>query len=156
MEQYKIFTWSKKDFPDPKGLMEKLKELGFEVVVMCDPGIKVEDGYKTYEEGIKNEVFIKYPDGTNYSGQVWPGWCHFPDFTNPKTRQWWKDQFKEYVKLGVEGLWNDMNEIATWGNMLPENIEMRFRREQEHSYDAEGEISMDFKWREARYEGTKH
>ena len=109
MEQYKIFTWSKKDFFDPKGMIKKLKELGFEVVVMCDPGIKVESGYKTYDEGIRNEVFLKYPDGTNYSGQVWPGWCHFPDFTNPMTRQWWKDQFKEYIDLGVEGFWNDMN-----------------------------------------------
>jgi alpha-glucosidase len=62
----------------------------------------------------------------SYSGQVWPGWCHFPDFTNPTTRKWWKDQFTEYVNLGVKGFWNDMNEIATWGNMLPENIEMNF------------------------------
>ena len=39
---------------------------------------------------------------------------------------WWKEQFKDYVALGVEGYWNDMNEIATWGQMLPENIEMDF------------------------------
>jgi alpha-glucosidase len=126
MEKYKIFTWSKKDFPDPKALMEKLDAMGFHVVVICDPGIKVESGYHTYEDGLKHDVFIKYPDGTNYTGQVWPGWCHFPDFTNPKARAWWKDQFRDYVNLNIEGFWNDMNEIATWGNMLPENIEMDF------------------------------
>lgn len=126
MEKYKIFTWSKKDFPDPKGLLEKLKSLGFNVVVICDPGIKVEEGYAAYEEGVRDDVFIKYPDGSYYTGQVWPGWCHFPDFTNPKARAWWKDHFKEYVHIGVEGFWNDMNEIATWGNMLPENVEMDF------------------------------
>jgi alpha-glucosidase len=126
MEQYKIFTWNSKDFPDPKGLLEKLKSLGFQVVVMCDPGIKVEQGYKTYDSGVKENVFIKYPDGTDYMGQVWPGWCHFPDFTKPETRAWWHKQFKEYVDLGVEGYWNDMNEIASWGNMIPENIEMDF------------------------------
>ena len=43
MESYKIFTWSKRDFPDPKSLVEQLKKLGFNVVVICDPGIKVED-----------------------------------------------------------------------------------------------------------------
>ncbi|HPH47671.1 MAG TPA: glycoside hydrolase family 31 protein, partial [Chryseolinea sp.] len=32
MEQYKIFTWNKKDFPDPKGLLDKLKAMGFHVV----------------------------------------------------------------------------------------------------------------------------
>ena len=126
MESYKIFTWSKRDFPDPKALLSELKSLGFNVVVICDPGIKVEEGYKAYEEGVRDNVFIKYPDGSNYTGQVWPGWCNFPDFTNPKARKWWKDHLQEYINVGVTGLWNDMNEIATWGNMLPENMEMDF------------------------------
>lgn len=126
MESYKIFTWSKRDFPDPKEMLKQLKEMGFNVVVICDPGIKVEEGYKAYEEGVRDQVFIKYPDGSDYKGQVWPGWCHFPDFTNPKARKWWKDHIEEYINVGLTGLWNDMNEIATWGNMLPENIEMDF------------------------------
>ncbi len=126
MDDYKIFTWSKKNFPDPKGLMDQLKALGFQIVIMCDPGIKVEEGYRAYDEGMQNDVFIKYPDGSPYSGAVWPGWCHFPDFTRPETRSWWQEQFKETVDLGVEGFWNDMNEIATWGQMLPENIGMSF------------------------------
>lgn len=126
MDQYKIFTWNKRDFSEPKLLLQQLQEMGFHVVVMCDPGIKVEEGYKAYDEGIKYNTFIQYQDGTNYTGQVWPGWCHFPDFSNPKTRDWWRDQFKDYVNLGVEGYWNDMNEIATWGQMIPENIEMDF------------------------------
>ena len=87
MEQYKIFTWSNRDFPDPKALLTQLRDLGFQVVVMCDPGIKVEPGYKTYDDGIDQKVFLQYPDGTNYTGQVWPGWYHFPDFTNPETRK---------------------------------------------------------------------
>jgi alpha-glucosidase len=37
-----------------------------------------------------------------------------------------EEQIAEYINVGVTGLWNDMNEIATWGNMLPENIEMDF------------------------------
>jgi alpha-glucosidase len=123
MDKYKIFTWDKGHFPDPKGLIDYLKSLNFEVVVMCDPGIKVEDGYEAYDDGKTKDVFIKYPDGEYYSGQVWPGWCHFPDFTHPGTRAWWRDKLSCYTTLGVEGYWNDMNEIATWGNMLPENIE---------------------------------
>jgi alpha-glucosidase len=153
MEKYKIFTWSKKDFPDPKKLFEQLSELGFNVVVMCDPGIKVEEGYHTYEDGLKNDVFIKYPDGTNYTGQVWPGWCHFPDFTNPKTRDWWKNQFHDYVNIGVSGFWNDMNEIATWGNMLPENLEMDF--EGNKSSMRRGRNLFGFQMARSTYEGTK-
>lgn len=153
MEQYKIFTWSKKDFPDPKGMIDQLKDLGFEIVLICDPGIKVEEGYKTYEDGISQDVFIKYPDGTNYTGQVWPGWCHFPDFTNAKTRQWWKDQFVAYVNLGVEGFWNDMNEVATWGQMLPESIEMSF--EGNKASMRRGRNIYGFQMARSTYEGTK-
>lgn len=153
MEKYKIFTWSKKDFPDPKGLLDKLKSLGFQVVIMCDPGIKAEDGYHTYNSGLQKDVFIKYPDGTNYMGQVWPGWCHFPDFTKPETRAWWGEQFKDYVDLGVEGYWNDMNEIASWGNMIPENIEMDF--EGDKATMRKGRNIYGMQMARSTYEGTK-
>jgi len=153
MDKYKIFTWSKKDFPDPRALLSRLKSMGFQVVVMCDPGIKVEDGYATYEDGIKQNVFIKYPDGTNYTGQVWPGWCHFPDFTKPATRAWWKEQFHSYIDLGVEGFWNDMNEIATWGNMIPENIEMDF--EGNVTTMRRGRNVYGMQMARSTYEGTK-
>ncbi|MCX7636722.1 MAG: glycoside hydrolase family 31 protein [Cyclobacteriaceae bacterium] len=126
MDNYKIFTWDKARFSDPQKMIEQLKSMGFEIVLMCDPGIKAEKGYEPYEDGIAKDVFLKYPDGTCYTGQVWPGWCHFPDFSKPETRAWWKEKLKAYTNLGVEGFWNDMNEIATWGNMLPELVEFNF------------------------------
>lgn len=153
MEKYKIFTWSKRDFPDPGEMIRKLSEQGFRVVVMCDPGIKVEPGYHTYDDGIQHDVFIKYPDGTNYTGQVWPGWCHFPDFTDPKTRAWWKEQLRAYTDMGIDGYWNDMNEIATWGNMLPENIEMSFEGHQ--STIRRGRNIYGFQMARSTYEGTR-
>lgn len=122
MDQYKIFTWHPAHFSNPRQLVAALKERGFQVVIMCDPGIKAEPGYAAYESGLAADVFLKYPDNQNYTAQVWPGWCHFPDFSNPATRQWWSAQFQEYTDLGIEGFWNDMNEIATWGNFLPNNI----------------------------------
>jgi len=153
MDKYKIFTWDKKNFSDPKALIDHLKELGFQVVIMCDPGIKVEEGYEPYSDGLKQDVFIKYPDGSNYEGQVWPGWCHFPDFTNPKTREWWGSKFKEYVELGVEGFWNDMNEIATWGQSLPENLEFDF--EGNKATTRRGRNVFGFQMARSTYEGTK-
>jgi alpha-glucosidase len=153
MDKYKIFTWSNKDFSDPAQLLMELKSLGYHVVLMCDPGIKAEDGYATYEDGKKNDVFIKYPDGTYYTGQVWPGWCHFPDFTKPETRKWWMNQLKAYVDLGVDGYWNDMNEIATWGNMLPESIEMDF--EGNKATMRRGRNLYGFQMARSTYEGTK-
>ena len=126
MDAYKIFSWDQDRFPNPKKLVSDLQEQGYQVVVMCDPGIKVEKGYEPYDDGVDQDVFIKYPDGTYYQGEVWPGWCHFPDFTNPRARQWWGEKFQHYVDLGVKGYWNDMNEIATWGQRLPDLMEFDF------------------------------
>ena len=126
MDAYKIFTWNPIKFPKPDELVQSLRDMDFHVVVMCDPGIKIEEGYEAYEKGMEEDVFLKYPDGTCFSGEVWPGWCHFPDFTHPKTRNWWGGLFTDYVALGVDGFWNDMNEIATWGQMVPENIQFHY------------------------------
>ncbi len=153
MDEYKIFTWSEKDFSNPSALLKKLNTLGFKVVLICDPGIKIEKGYHTYESGKKENVFLKYPDNTNYEGQVWPGWCHFPDFTKPETRAWWKKQLKSYVNLGIDGFWNDMNEIATWGQMIPENIELDF--DGNKTTMRKGRNVYGFQMARATYEGSK-
>jgi alpha-glucosidase len=122
MDHYKVFTWDKDRFPDPKAMNDKLKAMGFKLTVIVDPGVKVEKGYGTYERGLAQNVFAKYPDSTNYTGEVWPGWCNFPDFTNPKARAWWGTEMKKYGEDGISGIWNDMNEIATWGQKMPDNI----------------------------------
>src|SRR5690606_33814632 len=70
MDEYKIFTWNGERFPNPDKMLEELKAMGFHVVIIVDPGIKVEEGYEAYEEGLKKDAFVKYPDGTNYTGQV--------------------------------------------------------------------------------------
>lgn len=153
MDAYKIFSWHPQHFSNPDALLAELKSLGFEVVLMCDPGIKTEKGYGPYDEGVAQDLFIKYPDGENYTGQVWPGWCHFPDFTKPETRKWWQKWLKTYSDKGVNGYWNDMNEIATWGQMLPDNL----------IFDFDGQLTTSRKGRNvfghmmarATYEGAK-
>ena len=115
MDAYKIFTWNPIRFSKPESLVSSLKEMGIHTTVIVDPGIKVEKGYEAYEDGLKKDVFAKFPDGEVYTAQVWPGWCHFPDFTKPAAREWWGNKFSGLVNIGVEGFWNDMNEIASWG-----------------------------------------
>jgi len=122
MDHYKVFTWDKDRFPNPLAMTNKLKDMGFKLTVIVDPGIKVEKGYGVYDRGLNENIFIKYPDSTNYKGEVWPGWCNFPDFTNPKGRAWWGTEMKKYGADGISGIWNDMNEIATWGQKMPDNI----------------------------------
>lgn len=122
MDAFKVFTWDKARFPDPASMTAKLAALGFKTTVIVDPGVKVEKGYGAYERGVKDDVFIKYPDGSTYTGEVWPGWCNFPDFTAEKGRAWWRSEVRAYAAAGVAGLWNDMNEISTWGQQMPSNV----------------------------------
>jgi alpha-glucosidase len=126
MDAYKVFTWDKQRFPRPKAMVGELQRKGFRSVVILDPGIKTEPGYRPYEQGLKRDLFVNYPDGTPYRGQVWPGWCHFPDFTDPRVRQWWADALRAYLDVGVEGYWNDMNEPAAWGQCPPNLIEFDY------------------------------
>jgi alpha-glucosidase len=119
MDHYKIFTWNKTTFPDPKGMIDKLKAMNFHLVTIVDPGIKVEPGYKEYDEGVAHDYFAKYPNGERFVGSVWPGRCHFPDFYRDDVRKWWGASFTALTDPGVEGFWNDMNEPSAWGQDIP-------------------------------------
>lgn len=122
MDHYKVFTWNEKNFKEPGQLIKELKEMGFKVVTIIDPGVKVEKGYYVYEEGMKNGYFAKTPEGETYVNVVWPGDSVYPDFGDPKVQQWWGDNQKFLVDLGVRGVWNDMNEPASFNGPLPDDV----------------------------------
>lgn len=134
MDKFKVFTFDKERFPEPEKMTPELSKMGFETVVILDPGIKVENGYTPYDEGMQNNYFATLPDGEPYTGAVWPGWSHFPDFTMPKVREWWGEHLKFYTERGINGFWNDMNEPAVWGQSVPDIVEFE--------YDGEGANSL--------------
>ncbi|MEE4312505.1 MAG: TIM-barrel domain-containing protein, partial [candidate division KSB1 bacterium] len=107
MDGYRVFTWHPDRFPDPKKMVSKLRDMGFKVVLIIDPGIKVDPEYHAYQQGIQGDYFCTYPDGSIYQGVVWPGDCHFPDFSDPRARKWWGNLYKEHIEEGIAGFWND-------------------------------------------------
>ncbi|WP_432713286.1 glycoside hydrolase family 31 protein [Pedobacter sp.] len=127
MDGYRCFTWNKKYFPDPKRMIKQLSDIGMKTVVMIDPGIKVDDNYWVFKEGKENNYFCRRSDDYYMEGHVWPGRCQFPDFTNPKVREWWGGLYKELVDMGVAGVWNDMNEPAVFGSgTFPNDVRHNF------------------------------
>ncbi len=115
MEGFRCFTVSKKFFPNLKKAIKKVSKLGMDTVVMIDPGIKAEDGYFVYDEGLKKGFFCKRTDGKLMLGPVWPDVCAFPDFTKKEVRKWFGGLYEElYNEFGVSGFWNDMNEPAVF------------------------------------------
>lgn len=110
MDGFRVFTFDKTKFPDPKGLNDYLHEKGFKAVWMLDPGLKVDNSYSVYNDGREKDVFVKTAGGDEFQGLVWPGPCAFPDFTRPETRAWWAGWFPKFLATGIDGVWNDMNE----------------------------------------------
>ncbi|KGP71552.1 glycoside hydrolase family 31 protein [Pontibacillus yanchengensis] len=114
MDEYRVFTFNKDQFPNPKQMISDLKDIGIRIVPIVDPGVKKDPEYETYQEGIREDHFCKYIEGDVYTGDVWPGESAFPDFTDEPTRTWWANKHKYYADLGIEGIWNDMNEPAVF------------------------------------------
>lgn len=110
------FTVNTRTFPDLPGLVRRLKSQDMHLVVITDLHIAdaSNQGYKPYDSGMAADVFMKKPDGTPYIGPVWPGPALFPDFTRAKVRDWWGEQYRDFVGMGVAGFWNDMNEPAVF------------------------------------------
>ena len=117
MIDYRIFTWDKEKFPNISKLSKELLEEGFRLMAITDPGVKVDPKYKIYKEGIKGNHFCLNPDGTIFTDLVWPDDCHFPDFTQFKTREWFGSHFKALTDVGISGFWIDMNEPSVFNEM---------------------------------------
>lgn len=75
--------------------------------VIKDPAISKTEGYKPYDDGIKEDIFIKDSEGDVLVGQVWPGETVYPDFFNPKTKDYWVSHIKEFYETQAkfDGLW---------------------------------------------------
>ncbi|MEL6853030.1 MAG: TIM-barrel domain-containing protein, partial [Bacteroidota bacterium] len=128
MDGFRCFTWDHTRFPDPRRMIAEMENEGFKTVVILDPGIKIDREYFAYKEGIENGYFCRRADGPLMQGNVWPGMCHFPDFTSPEVREWWAGLFEEFMKSGVHGVWNDMNEPA----LIDDGT---FPQDTRHAYD---------------------
>lgn len=126
MDKFKIFTFDKKKFPDPTNLNQYLHSKGFKSIWMIDPGVKVEKGYTVYESGSQGNHWTLDKKGLPFHGKVWPGDCVFPDFTRPETQSWWGGLYQFFMRTGIDGVWNDMNEPSVFdgpdGTMPEDNI----------------------------------
>jgi alpha-glucosidase len=135
MNNNMVFTYDSDDYPNPSEMNNILKANGIKTVAMVDPGIKVESTYPIYNSGVENDVFCRY-EGSYYTGDVWPGKCHFPDFTKSSVREWWGGLYANLLDLGIAGFWNDMNEPTIFNvesnKTMPDMVQMY--NEGEESY----------------------
>ncbi len=130
--QYKYwpFKVDTERFPAFEQMVKDLRAEHIRTVVITDLHIADQPmaHYKPFEEGIAGDHFVKNPDGTIYEGVVWPGKAVFPDFTRKASREWWGSLYADFVKQGVAGFWNDMNEPAIFlvpSKTMPDDTQHR-------------------------------
>ena len=61
-----------------------MQEKHIHLVPIIDAGVKIEEGYPVYEEGVEKGYFCKDEEGKDFVAAVWPGRVHFPDMLNPQ------------------------------------------------------------------------
>src|SRR5262249_49180252 len=109
---------------DPQALTDELHQQGFHVVTILDPGVKQDPSYAVYQEGVREGYFCATPDGQVFHGPVWPGMSAFPDFSCAEARQWWGDQHRALLDVGVDGIWDDMNEPTLISHLAAPELEV--------------------------------
>ncbi|CAF3783626.1 unnamed protein product [Rotaria sordida] len=119
MDSHLDFTYDNKTFHGLPELIRTMKAEGKHYVNIIDPGISSTQPpgtYPPYDEGLKQGIFItKYNSTEPIVGEVWPGPTVFPDFTNPKTVEWWTKLLGAYHEIiPVDGMWIDMNEPSNF------------------------------------------
>lgn len=124
---FRAFTIDPNRFPNMLEFTKELMARGVRFITILNPGIKYSRQSQLFLEGQVLGAFCRQPNGELVSGPVWPGWCVFPDYTNPVVREWWSRQYRYMLDVGVAGFWHDMNEPAafiTWGDRsLPKSTQ---------------------------------
>lgn len=121
------FTVSASAFPDLPKLVADLAAMDLRVVLITDLHIAEapDQHYRPFDSGSAQGVFVRRPDGLPYVGEVWPGPSLFPDFSRARVRDWWGGLYADFVRAGVAGFWNDMNEPAIFkvrGKTMPLDV----------------------------------
>jgi alpha-glucosidase len=129
MDRRRDFTWDPERFPSPRAMTSELERQGFHTVAILDPGLAADPSYAPSQDGLRAQHFVLDAQGRPVKGRVWPGVCHFPDFTRGETRDWWAGHVSSFVRdAGLHGAWIDMNEpslFRTPTKTLPETAQHR-------------------------------
>ena len=119
MQGYRAFTWNPDTFPHPEQMTSELHSQGLHLVTIVDPGVKIDEDYFVYQQGMEHDYFCRYQHGELFTGKVWPGECVFPDFSRSEVRTWWGNLYQRLLDDGVDGIWNDMDEPSLARISLP-------------------------------------
>ncbi|GAC1579350.1 MAG: hypothetical protein NVS3B18_13050 [Candidatus Dormibacteria bacterium] len=57
-----------------------------------------------YADGAAGNHFVREPGGDAHVGRWWMGTGSPTDLTSPAAEEWWREQVKRVLRIGVEGI----------------------------------------------------
>ncbi|MDQ6422683.1 alpha-xylosidase [Paenibacillus sp. LHD-117] len=102
------FQWDERVFPDPVGMLKRLKEKGLKICVWINPYIAQRS--RLFEEGMKNGYLVKRPTGDVWQWDLWQPGMALVDFTNPAACEWYASYLRQLVDMGVDSFKTDFGE----------------------------------------------
>ncbi len=107
--QWCDFEWDKRQFPDPKAMLSRLKnDKKVQICVWINPYIAQRSAL--FDEGAKNGYFIKNLDGSVFQCDMWQPGMAIVDFTNPDACKWYSDKLRVLCDMGVNCFKTDFGE----------------------------------------------
>lgn len=102
------FVWDDRVFPDPKGMLSRIKAKGLNICVWINPYIGQES--VLFDEGNEKGYFIKRTNGKTWQWDMWQPGMAIVDFTNPAACKWFQDKLSVLLDMGVDCFKTDFGE----------------------------------------------
>jgi len=102
------FEWDDRQFPDPAGMLKRLKKRGLHICVWINPYIGQRS--KLFDEGMAGGYLLKRPSGDVWQWDLWQAGMGIVDFTNPEARRWYGDELRALAGMGVDCFKTDFGE----------------------------------------------
>ena len=102
------FVWDSRVFPDPEGMLKRIKAKGLNICVWINPYIGQESCL--FDEGMEKGYFIKRTNGQVWQWDMWQPGMAIVDFTNPDAYQWFQNKLEYLLDMGVNCFKTDFGE----------------------------------------------
>ncbi len=102
------FVWDSRVFPDPKGMLSRIKAKGLNICVWINPYIAQESCL--FAEGMEKGYFVKRTNGDVWQWDMWQPGMALVDFTNPEACAWYQEKLAGLLDMGVDCFKTDFGE----------------------------------------------
>ena len=102
------FVWDSRIFPDPEGLLKRIKNKGLSICVWINSYIAQES--VLFNEGMEKGYFLKRQNGDVWQWDMWQPGMALVDFTNPDAWKWFQDKLEVLLDMGVDCFKTDFGE----------------------------------------------